>query len=432
MQPLGPDRIDGAARLAGALRSVLLLLGLALAGPAAAELRGHGGPVRAVAVLADGTLVSGGFDTAVIRWDAARASALQVLRFHQGSVNAVVALPDGRFASAGEDSAIAIWSPDRGEPDAVLRGHQAPVVALAARGTLLASAAWDRTVRIWDLSTGSVTVLEGHADNVNGVAFLPDGRVASAAYDATIRIWRADGTADVATIGVALNALAAATDGTLHAAGADGRLHVMAPDGAIATIQVGTMPLITVAVDATRVAAGGLRGSVSVFRRADRVQVFSLEGPGLPVWSVAFTQDGARIVTGGTDRRVRLWDATTGRHVGAVVPDDDSALPDGVQNHPGAEVWRACQACHTLGADSANRAGPSLRGVLGRRIASLPGYAFSPALRGMDIVWSPETVSRLFEVGPNAYLPGTKMPEQVLGEAERAALVDFLARAAGP
>ena len=48
----------------------------------------------------------------------------------------------------------------------------------------------------------------------------------------------------------------------------------------------------------------------------------------------------------------------------------------------------------------------------------------------MDIVWSPETVAKLFEVGPNTYTPGTKMPEQRIGSLEdRKALTDFLARA---
>ena len=47
----------------------------------------------------------------------------------------------------------------------------------------------------------------------------------------------------------------------------------------------------------------------------------------------------------------------------------------------------------------------------------------------MDIVWSPETVSKLFEIGPAHYTPGTKMPEQTIGSAEdRKALVDFLGR----
>jgi cytochrome c len=60
----------------------------------------------------------------------------------------------------------------------------------------------------------------------------------------------------------------------------------------------------------------------------------------------------------------------------------------------------------------------------------LPGYNFSPALKALDIVWTPDTVSKLFEVGPAAYTPGTKMPEQRIGSAEeRAALVKFLEKA---
>jgi cytochrome c len=60
----------------------------------------------------------------------------------------------------------------------------------------------------------------------------------------------------------------------------------------------------------------------------------------------------------------------------------------------------------------------------------LPGYRFSEALTKLDIVWSPETLARLFEIGPAAYTPGTKMPEQRLGsEADRKALTDFLAKA---
>jgi cytochrome c len=96
---------------------------------------------------------------------------------------------------------------------------------------------------------------------------------------------------------------------------------------------------------------------------------------------------------------------------------------------PGAAVFRACVACHTLTPDEGNKAGPTLSGIFGRKIASLPGYNFSPALKKLDIVWSPETVSKLFEIGPMAYTPGTKMPEQKIGAEDRDALVQFLAKA---
>src|SRR5215468_1117051 len=157
---------------------VLALLALLISVlPAAAQLRGHGGPVRALAIDADGArAVSGSFDSAVIRWSLARNAAEQVLRFHEGAVNAVAVLRDGRIVTAGEDARVAIWRPGDQAPMMVLAGHQAPVVALAvsADGALLASASWDHTARLWPLADGHAAtprVLEGHAQNVNGAAF---------------------------------------------------------------------------------------------------------------------------------------------------------------------------------------------------------------------------------------------------------------------
>ena len=67
-----------------------VLLPLAL-GSAQAQLRGHGGPVRALVVSPDGKqALSGSFDTSAIRWSLDRNTALQVMRFHDGAVNAVV------------------------------------------------------------------------------------------------------------------------------------------------------------------------------------------------------------------------------------------------------------------------------------------------------------------------------------------------------
>jgi cytochrome c len=169
---------------------------------------------------------------------------------------------------------------------------------------------------------------------------------------------------------------------------------------------------------------------VAVIDRTTRKLERTLVGPGLPVWSVAFFPDSRTLLTGGTDRMIRRWDAVSGEPVDAVVvgaPADPLAAYAG--DH-GAEVFRACVACHTLSPDEGNKAGPSLAGIFGRKIATLPGYRYSDALKRMDIVWTPETVAKMFEVGPMAYTPGTKMPEQKIGSAEdRQALVEFLRKA---
>ena len=418
--------------------SPILLLLFAL--PAQAQLRGHGGPVRALAIAPDGTqAVSGSFDTSAIRWSLKLNTAQQVLRLHDGAVNAVAYLRDGRVVTAGADARIAIWTPGQQQPDRILNGHSAPIasVAISPDNTVLASASWDRTVRLWPLNGGEPRVLEGNAQNANGVVFSPDGKnVVSAGYDATVRIWPLSGGGEIVrSLPTPLNDVAVAPDGEIVAAGANGKVYFLSAGGdVLSEIEASPTPVIAVAIspDGNLVAAAGIRGSVAVIERKSRKLAHTLVGPGLPVWSVAFFPDNRTLLTGGTDRMIRRWDASSGEPIGAVAvgtPEDPLAAYAG--DH-GAEVFRACVACHTLSPDEGNKAGPTLYGIFGRRIATLPGYNFSPALKKLEIVWTPETVSKLFEVGPEHYTPGTKMPEQTIGSAEdRKALVEFLAKTTG-
>jgi cytochrome c len=414
--------------------AALLALVVAAVPASAQELRGHGGPVRAAAVSADGaTALTGSFDQSAILWDLARGSAIRVLRFHQGAVNAAVAVNGIGFATGGEDGRIALWRGDAPEPAKVIEGHKGPVAALAVspEGGHLASASWDGAVRVAALADGAARVLEGHQGPVNGVAFAPGGVVVSSGYDATLRLWPVDGSAPlVVTTPAPLNGVVVAPDGEVAVAAADGRLRLFGPDGAQrAEIAVGDTPLIalTISPDGATIATGGLRGQVALIDRRARTVRATLVGPGLPVWSLAFLPDGRQLLSGGADRLVRRWNAVTGEHVGAVVPRAGEDALAAFQGERGAQVFRACAACHTLTPADGNRAGPTLHGIFGRRIATAPGYAYSDALKGMDIVWSKETVAKLFEIGPNAYTPGTKMPEQVIGSAQdRQALVDWL------
>jgi cytochrome c len=405
---------------------------------ALAQLRGHGGPVRALAISSDGqTAVTGSFDSTAIRWSLTRDAAEQVLRFHADAVNAVVLLRDGRAATAGADGRIAIWTPGNAEPDAVLEGHTAPIAALAASpdGATLASASWDHTVRLWPLAGGAARVLEGHAQNVNGVAFAPDGRtLVSVSYDQSVRIWPLSGQSAPTVVAMPspLNAVAVGGDGEIVAGGADGKLYFLNAAGAAAgEIAAGPKPVISIAIspDGALVAAASIGGSVAVIDRKTRSLARTLVGPGLPVWSVAFLPDSRTLLTGGADNVIRRWDAASGESIDPILLETAGDPLAAYAGDHGAEVFRACVACHTLGAEQANKAGPTLAGIFGRRIATLPGYKFSEPLKRLDIVWTPETVSKLFEIGPSAYTPGTKMPEQRIGsEEDRAALVQFLER----
>ena len=124
--------------------AALLVLLPPATNPVRAQLRGHGGPIRGLAISSDGqSAISGSFDSTAIRWSLTRNAAEQVLRFHADAVNAVVFLRDGRAATAGADGRIAIWAPGKVQPDAVLEGP-APIAALAVSpdGAMLASASW--------------------------------------------------------------------------------------------------------------------------------------------------------------------------------------------------------------------------------------------------------------------------------------------------
>jgi cytochrome c len=405
----------------------------------AQELRGHGGPVRALAVSADGkAALSGSFDSSAIIWALPSGAAQAVLRAHQSAVNAVATLPNGRFATAGEDGQIAIWQgPDFAQPGSLKKLHEAPIAALAVSkdGTRLASASWDGSFALMSAEGDLINRFTSHQGNVNGVAFSQDQKqLITAGYDATLRITPIDGSsAQSVPLGTPLNALSVSIHGDIAAGGADGTLFMLGADGTQRLkIEAFEAPIIALSFspNGSEIAAASPRGSVTIFDVQTGKPRFTLNGPGLPVWSLAFIPDGQVLLTGGSDRLVRRWDMRSGDHLGPIVLERPSEAPTGFESHPGAEVFKACAACHTLTKDGGNRAGPSLYGVIGRRIGTAPGYRYSPDFARLDILWSKETISRLFELGPAIVTPGTKMPEQkVTSAADREALVDFIEKA---
>jgi cytochrome c len=279
-------------------------------------------------------------------------------------------------------------------------------------------------------------VLEGHQQNVNGIAFSPDGKeLVSAGYDATLRIWplQKRDSPVVATLPTPLNAVVVAPDGEIATAGADGKVYFLSSSGeARSAVEASPTPIVSLAIsrNGERIAGASILGSVAIIDRKTRTHARTLGGPDLPVWSVAFFPDGRTLLTGGADRLIRRWDAETGRQIGMVATGGSEDPLVAYADDPGAHVFRACVACHTLKPNEGDRAGPTLHGIFGRRIATLAGYNFSEALKYLDIIWTPETVAKLFEIGPATYTPGTKMPEQRIGAPEdRDALVKFLERA---
>lgn len=92
----------------------------------------------------------------------------------------------------------------------------------------------------------------------------------------------------------------------------------------------------------------------------------------------------------------------------------------------GAKVVKKCKACHKL-QDGVNATGPSLYGVVGRKVDSEPGFSYSGALEKVFDVWTPENIEK-FITKPKDVAPGTKMGFAGLSKIQdRANVIAYLA-----
>ncbi|MFD1701436.1 c-type cytochrome [Methylopila henanensis] len=87
------------------------------------------------------------------------------------------------------------------------------------------------------------------------------------------------------------------------------------------------------------------------------------------------------------------------------------AAPSAAQDAAaGEKVFKRCVACHAVGEGAANKVGPELNGLIGRKVAGLDGYAYSAALKtyGEGKTWDEATLDQ-FLADPRGSAPGNKM-----------------------
>jgi len=299
---------------------------------------------------------------------------------------------------------VRLWNLDARRPAGVLRGHTNNVnaVAFSPDGTRLLSGGYAGGLILWRIPDGTrLAEFGGHDFGVTSVAFLPDGhRAVSASIDATVRVWDLETGREFAEL-----------------VGHEG-------------------PVLGVAVspDGHWAASGGIDRTVILWNLESRTFQRAFFGHTAPVWSLAFLPDGRRLLSAGADEVVRIWDIQTGEEIGqggvrraADTPPQVAKGPEA--DSPGARLFRRCAVCHTVTADGGHRAGPTLYGVFGRRAGTVPGYTYSAALKESDVVWTEKTIDALFAEGPHVYTPGSKMPLQRMPSADdRKELIAYLKR----
>ncbi|WP_062184259.1 cytochrome c family protein, partial [Sphingopyxis sp. C-1] len=92
----------------------------------------------------------------------------------------------------------------------------------------------------------------------------------------------------------------------------------------------------------------------------------------------------------------------------------------------GEQIFRRCVACHTIDKGGANGIGPNLHGVVGRAVASHPGFSYSGAMKAKGGIWDEAALGAYLEA-PMKNVPGTRMAfAGVIDAADRKALILYL------
>jgi cytochrome c len=84
------------------------------------------------------------------------------------------------------------------------------------------------------------------------------------------------------------------------------------------------------------------------------------------------------------------------------------AVPALAESGPGAAELQKCKICHSLDKGGANRVGPNLYGVFGRKAGTVSGFNYSDAMKNSGIVWDDESLAK-FLSDPQEAMPGNHM-----------------------
>ena len=207
------------------------------------------------------------------------------LEDHTSWVRSIAFSPDGKIlASASYDKTIKLWDVATGKIITTISGHNSAVwsVAFSPDGKIFASGSDDKTIKLWNVVTGkNIATFSGHYSPVNSVAFSPDGKIlASGSEDKTIKLWNINTNKIIITI---------ANNSPVNSV-------VFSPDGKI-------------------LAAGGDDKTIRLWDVLSGKNLINLSGHNSSVNNIVFSPDGKIIASGSDDKTVKFWDVQTGKNI---------------------------------------------------------------------------------------------------------------------
>jgi WD40 repeat protein len=260
-------------------------------------------------------------------WTASTESPSLVRTFtgHQHWVQALAVTPNGRYALSGsDDRTLKLWDLTTGQPHLTLTGHAGSVCAVAIfpDGNRAVSGSHDGTMRLWELATGQqLACCTEHEYPVCALAVTPDGRhVLSGSLDGSLKLWNlssgrpilsfADRWSCVSSLAITPDgdrAISAFFDGTL-------KLWDLATGALLRTIEAHECPVYAVAItpDGRHVLSSALDCMVKLWDLDSGQALASIFGHKAPVYALAVTPDGRHVLSGSGDSALRLWELSTG------------------------------------------------------------------------------------------------------------------------
>jgi len=283
------------------------------------------GAVFAVAFSRDGKLfATGDSGSAIGLWQVSDCQQIVFCKGHTDWIRSLTFSPDGTtLASASFDKTVKLWDIRTGECLKTLQAHgRVNSVSISPDGTTLASGSDDKTVKLWDIRTGEcLKTFQEHTDAVQSVEISPDGRiVASSSNDETIKLWNIRSGECLKTLRGHKNtvrSVAISPDNTTLASGSSDKtikLWDIRTGECLKTLHGHTNRIRSVAISSNCVilASVGYDRQVKLWDIKTGECLKTLQEHTDWVRSVAISPDSATLLSGSDDQTVKLWDINTG------------------------------------------------------------------------------------------------------------------------